>query len=155
MATLHLSSFGNCVINIWEGAPETAALAELEEYCRKVAAENGETLTLLTVLEEGAPFINAAQRKELEGFYARLAPLFSGVGQVVEGSTMWSVTARSVMTAMRLVQKRGYPVRVFSDADVAVNWLSEIVRQPASITDADQISDQFKAEVHSMRRKAA
>ena len=55
----------------------------------------------------------AEQRKELEKLYGRSGPILRSVAQVVEGTGMWAVMGRSVMAALRLVQRRPYPTRVF------------------------------------------
>jgi hypothetical protein len=82
---------------------------------------------MLVVIEPGCPFLDSTQRREMEDYYARFQQHLRGVAQVVEGGNLWSVTARSVMTAMRLVQKRPYPTKVFSDVEEGAEWLGAYV----------------------------
>lgn len=124
---LRLATFGNCVINSWWQPPSAVEFKALNDYTANLAERFPSGITMLVVLEPGCPFLDSAQRREMEDYYARFQPHLRGVAQVVEGGNLWSVTARSVMTAMRLVQKRPYPTKVFSDIEEGTEWLGAYV----------------------------
>jgi hypothetical protein len=133
-------AYANCIVNVWEGAPRTGSLSALEALMQKVSPEYPSGIAFFVVVEPGAAMVESDGRKELEAFYARWTPSFCGVAQVVEGGNLWSVTARSVMTAMRLVQRRPYPSKVFSEVEEGTQWMAQYVTAPDKNMSNDAIA---------------
>jgi hypothetical protein len=127
---VRLAAYGNCVINNWIGSPGSKEFAAFDAYLSKVAAHHKEGIIFFVVLEPGAPILNAEQRKEMEAVYSRWGPSMRAAAQVVEGGNLWSLSARSVMTALRLVQRRSYPTKVFADVEEGAEWVAPYVVRP-------------------------
>jgi hypothetical protein len=151
---VRLTAYQNCAISIWQqkpGAEVTGGIAKLNELVEHLASRHAGNVVKVVVITPGNPLPNSAQRKELEAFYARWN--WQAVVQVAEGIDLWSVTARSVMTAMRLVQRKAYPNRVFADADEASQWASEYIARGDGQSLADAASGLVKA-IESLRSVA-
>jgi hypothetical protein len=144
-----IGTWGNCVINTWQGVPDPQQIAKIENAIRVTHTAYPSGVSLLVLIESGAPMPTADQRKELENFYVRCAPQFRCVAQVVEGTGMWAVMGRSVMAALRLVQRRPYPNKVFSDLNEALAWLEPHVENPGANVQDPHAG--LKATVDSLR----
>jgi hypothetical protein len=129
-------AYKNCVLNAWIGAPRAGQLTVLEEVMREVYAQHPSGIGLLVVVEPGAAMVDSERRKELDAFYGRWMSSLFVVAQVVEGGNLWSVTARSVMTAIRLVQRRSYPTKVFSEVEEGVEWMAPYLVAQSKAEDA-------------------
>jgi hypothetical protein len=151
---LRLAAYGNCIINNWTGSPGKLQFAAFEEFISKVAQSWPDGILFFVVLEPGAPILNAEQRKEMEALYARWGPSMRATAQVVEGGNLWSLTARSVMTALRLVQRRPYPTRVFADVNEGAEWTSQYVARPDNDNSPDATQG-LLAEIQRLRASAA
>lgn len=127
---VRLAAYGNCIINSWYGVAGKEQLAAFEKCIEQVDKSFPDGIVFFVVVEPGAPILTAEQRKEMEQIYARFSPRLRGAAQVVEGGNLWSLTARSVMTALRLVQRRPYPTRVFSDVLEGAEWAAQYVARP-------------------------
>jgi len=147
---VRLAAYGNCVISNWLGSPGSKEFAAHEEYVAKVAASQKDGLVFFVVLEPGAPILNAEQRKEMEGVYSRWGPTLRAAAQVVEGGNLWSLSARSVMTALRLVQRRSYPTRVFADVEEGAEWVAPHVARPEN-DNASGAASGILAEIERLR----
>jgi len=134
------AAYGNCVINTWSNAVRSEHLAVFDLTVGKVAECYPDGLVFFVVIEQGAPLLDAEQRKEIEAVYARWAPQMRAVAQVVEGGNLWSVTIRSLMTAIRLVQRRPYPTRVFTEVEEGAEWLGPFVGAPANDSASDAVA---------------
>ena len=129
---LQIGSYGNCVVTIWSGEATRATLDAIDRFSAKVYERWPAGTTLLVVLEPGCPMPNSEQRRDLDQYYLSVGNQVRGVAQVVEGGNLWAVMARSVMTALRLVQKSPYPMKVFASAQEGADWISEYVTTEAS-----------------------
>ena len=126
------AAYGNCVINTWSSAVRSQHLAAFDETAGKVAQRHPDGIVFFVIVEQGSPLLDAEQRKEIEAVYARWAPSMRAAAQVVEGGNLWSVTMRSLMTAIRLVQRRPYPTRVFTEVNEGAAWVAPYVIGPAN-----------------------
>lgn len=117
--------YGNCLVNVWTGPTRADLLAVFDEFMSEASSKHADGVVLFVVIEPGSPLPSAAERKAGEATYARWGPHFRAVAQVVEGNNLWAVTARSIMTAMRLVQRRPYPTKVFSDVREGATWTEQ------------------------------
>jgi hypothetical protein len=110
-------------------------LAKLDELVEHVSSNYREGTVLMIVITPGNPLPTSAQRKELEAFFTRWTQSWRAIAYVAEGTDLWSMTARTVMTGMRLVQRRSYPTKVFSEVPEAAQWASEyLVKAPGETT---------------------
>jgi hypothetical protein len=125
---MRIATFEDCIITTWSGDAELVQFTSLEDFTLTFAAGCAHGITLLVVVEPGTPFLDSSQRRQAEGYYERFQPILRAVAHVVEGGNLWSVTARSVMTAMRLVQRRPYPIKVFSDVAEGAEWLGPHIK---------------------------
>ncbi len=144
-------AYGNCVINAWQGPPQQSQLDILGSLLERVTPQHAQGILFFVVLEPGSPFMDTDQRKDVEAFYARWTPSFGAVVQVVEGGNLWSVTARSVMTAMRLVQRRPYPTKVFSDVEEGTDWAAQFLRRPDNDTDVEDPAQALLDNINRLR----
>jgi hypothetical protein len=137
---VRVGSWGNCAINTWQAGADWSQLRELETSIRDLYTRYPSGVALIVLIEPGAPLPTAEHRKELESFYLRVTPILRAVAQVVEGTGMWAVAGRSVMAALRLVQRRPYPTRVFSEINEALGWLEPHLENPggAGVQDSQQ-----------------
>jgi hypothetical protein len=147
---LRLAAYGNCVINNWYDSPTMEQLAGFDAFIGKVAQQHPDGVLLFVLVEPGTPILSAEQRKEMEAIYARWSGKTRAVAQVVEGGNLWSLTARSVMTALRLVQRRPYPTRVFSEVGEGAEWTSQYVSRPDN-DNARDATQGLMAEVQRLR----
>jgi hypothetical protein len=148
---LRLAAYGNCIINNWYDSPGAEQFSAFDTFIGKVAAQNPEGVLLFVLVEPGTPILNADQRKEMESIYSRWGSKMRAAAQVVEGGNLWSLTARSVMTALRLVQRRPYPTRVFSEVGEGAEWTSQYIARP----DNDNAAQGILSEVQRLRSNAA
>jgi hypothetical protein len=153
MDGLRLAAYGNCVINNWVGAPAKEQMAAFESYLSTVSKTCQDGIVFFVVLEPGAPILTAEQRKEMEALYARWGPSLRATAQVVEGGNLWSLTARSVMTALRLVQRRPYPTRVFADVLEGAEWTAQYIVRPDNDNSANGMQG-LLAEIQRLRAAA-
>jgi hypothetical protein len=140
--------FGNCVIIAWLGPSRSEHRETFDELMREAATKHAQGVVMFVALESGAVMTDAGQRRDSEAAYARWATSIRAVAQVVEGGNLWAATARSVMTATRLVERRPYPTRVFSDPRDAARWCT-----PHLVLPLDQTSGLDPAEtlLHELR----
>lgn len=131
--------YGNCVINTWSGAVRSDQLAMFDAVVGEVAPQYPEGIVFFVIIEQGSPLLDSEQRKEIEAVYARWAPTMRAVAQVVEGGNLWSVTIRSLMTAIRLVQRRPYPTKVFTEVGEGVQWIAQYLTRPANDNAGDAV----------------
>lgn len=151
---LRLAAYGNCVINNWYDQPAAGQMANFDAFIGKVAQQYPDGILLFVLVEPGTPILSAEERKEMEAIYAKWSPKTRAVAQVVEGGNLWSLTARSVMTALRLVQRRPYPTRVFSEVGEGAEWTSQYVSRPDN-DNARDATQGLLAEVQRLRSSAA
>jgi hypothetical protein len=121
---LALAAYGNCLIKVWSGralAPQIEALnAFADQHCEMWP----QGATCLVIVQDGCPMPGAEERKNISAFYKRVAPRMQAIAQVAEGSSLWAVMARSVFTALTLMEKRPYPNQVFALPSEGIDWLS-------------------------------
>ena len=151
---LRLAAYGNCIINNWTGSPGKAQFAAFDEFIAKVSQSWPDGILFFVVIEPGTPILNAEQRKDMEELYARWGVSLRATAQVVEGGNLWSLTARSVMTALRLVQRRPYPTRVFADVIEGAEWTAQYVARPDNDNSADAAQG-LVTEIKRLRSSAA
>jgi hypothetical protein len=151
---LRLTAYGNCIINNWYGSPGPEHFSAFNNFITQVAQQNSEGILFFVLIDPGAPILNAEQRKEMEGIYARWGSALRACAQVVEGGNLWSLTARSVMTALRLVQRRPYPMRVFAEVGEGAEWTAQYVRRPAN-DPARDAAQGLAAEIQRLRSSRA
>lgn len=121
---------GNCILSTWTGPPRANHLARFDELMAALAPEYPQGVVMFVALEPGAMMTDARDRRETEAAYTRWAHALKAVAQVVEGHNLWAATARSIMTAMRLVDRKPYPIKVFSDSREAARWCAPHVLLP-------------------------
>lgn len=149
-----VAAYQNCAISIWQqqpGTEVTGGIAKINELVEQLVSRYEGNVVMFAVIMPGNPLPNGAQRKELEAFYARWN--WQAVVQVAEGVDLWSVTARSVMTAMRLVQRKPYPNRMFADVEEASQWASEYIARSDGQSFADAATGLAKA-IENLRELA-
>lgn len=151
---LRLAAYGNCIINNWIGSPGSLQMTTFDNFIGEVANQWPDGIMFFVLLEPGAPILNAEQRKEMEALYLRWGPKLRGTAQVVEGGNLWSLTARSVMTALRLVQRRPYPTRVFAEVDEGAEWAAQYLARPANDTSSNAVSG-LLGEIQRLRSASA
>ncbi len=134
------ASYGNCVINTWAAALRAPHLEAFDLTAGKVAKRYPDGIVFFVIIEQGSPLLDAEQRKDIEAVYARWAPSMRAVAQVVEGGNLWSVTIRSLMTAIRLVQRRPYPTRVFTEVREGAEWIAPHLIAPAHDSGGDIVA---------------
>lgn len=130
---VRFGAYQNCAINVWNATTSEVrgALAKLDQLVEHVGANYREGVVCVIVITPGNPLPGSSQRKELEAFFARWTPSWRAIAYIAEGTDLWSMTARTVMTGMRLVQRRNYPTKVFSEASEGAQWVGEyIVKAP-------------------------
>jgi hypothetical protein len=154
VAGLRLAAYGNCIINNWFDSPGVEQFAAFDGFIAKVAQQNPDGVLLFVLVEPGTPILNAEQRKEMEAIYSRWGPHMRAAAQVVEGGNLWSLTARSVMTALRLVQRRPYPTRVFSEVSEGAEWTAQYASRPDNDPHRDA-KHGLLAEIQRMRASVA
>ncbi len=128
---------GNCILSTWMGPPRPNHLARFDELMSALAPEYADGVVMYVALEPGAMMTDAKDRRETEAAYTRWAHALRAVAQVVEGQNLWAATARSIMTAMRLVDRKPYPIKVFSDTREAARWLAPHLVLPAALAGRD------------------
>ena len=148
---LRLAAYGNCIINSWYDSPVAETFSAFDTFIGKVATQYPDGVLFFVLVEPGTPILNADQRKEMESIYSRWGSKMRAAAQVVEGGNLWSLTARSVMTALRLVQRRPYPTRVFSEVGEGAEWTSQYIASP----DNDNAAQGILSEVQRLRSNAA
>jgi hypothetical protein len=126
---VRFAAYQNCAINVWNGTtPEVrTGLAKLSELVQYVSSNYREGVVLITVITPGHPMPGSSQRKELEAFHTRWTPSWRAIAHVAEGSDLWSMATRTIMTGMQLVQRRNYPGKVFSEISEGVQWSAEYI----------------------------
>ena len=124
---LRLGSFGNCLVTVWSGEAVRATIDAINDCSAKLLTRWPDGITLLVVIEQGCPMPNSEQRRDLDQYYVNMGSHLRAVAQVVEGGNVWAVMARSVFTAVRLVQKTAYPMKVFASAAEGAEWLADHV----------------------------
>lgn len=147
------AAYQNCAINVW-AAPSSevrAAIAKKDELIGYVSSKFREGAVMIIVITPGHPLPNASQRKDLEAFFARWTASWRAIAYVAEGTDLWSMTARTVMTGMRLVQRRNYPTKVFSEVSEAARWAAEYVIKPPGKS-ADDVVQAVEQIVEDLRR---
>jgi hypothetical protein len=129
---VRFAAYQNCAINVWNATTSEVrgALEKLDELVGHVSSNHREGVVLMVVITPGNPLPNSAQRKDLEAFFTRWTPSWRAIAYVAEGTDLWSMAARTVMTGMRLVQRRNYPTKVFSEVSEATNWAVEYLVKP-------------------------
>jgi hypothetical protein len=133
------ASYQNVAFVVWAQKQRglTQALAKKTALVSHLAAQHPEGVVLFVVITQGNPIPDSNTRKELESFYATWAKTWRAVVFVAEGNDLWSVTARSVMTALRLVQHRPYPTRIFSETSEAASLAAELCTKLPGQSHAD------------------
>jgi hypothetical protein len=144
------SVLGNCVINSWQGPPLKDHLVVFDQIMAELSARHAAGVLMMVVLDSGSPIPTASQRRDGEAAYARWGHCIRAVAQVVEGTNLWAMTARSIMTAMRLVQRRTYPIKVFSDVREAAVWSIPHLELTREVTQADH-AELLLAEIAELR----
>jgi hypothetical protein len=129
---------GNAILSTWEGPPRKEHLDLFDQFMRELSARFVEGVAMFVVLEPGAMMTDAKDRRETEAAYTRWAGSLRAVAQVVEGGNLWASTARSIMTAIRLVDRKPYPIKVFSDIGEAARWCAPYLILPNTVKHADQ-----------------
>jgi hypothetical protein len=152
---VRLAAYANCAINIWQQTTSKTdrALPKIDELVSHLAKTCNSQVVFLNVITPGHPIPSSPQRKELEAFYGRWIGTWRAVVQVAEGTDLWSVTARSVMVAARLVQRRPYPTRVFSATEEGVQWASEYLTKPEGVS-TEEVAKGLQNAMNELRRAA-
>lgn len=135
---LALAAYGNCLIKVWSGralGPQIEALnAYADEHCEMWPGG----ATCLVIVQDGCPMPGADERRNISAFYKKVAPRMQAIAQVAEGTSLWAVMARSVFTALTLMEKRPYPNQVFALPSEGIDWLSTYVKlRDASVPPAE------------------
>jgi hypothetical protein len=137
MAGARFAVCGNCILSTWMGPPRADHLARFDELMVRLSAQYAQGVVMFVTLEPGAMMTDARERRDTEAAYTRWAHAFKAVAQVVEGHNLWAATARSIMTAMRLVDRKPYPIKVFSDTREAARWCAPHVLLPDELVGND------------------
>jgi hypothetical protein len=149
------ADYSNVAVTVWaqKTLGVTGALAKLDELMNHVTSQHPEGAVLIVVITQGNQIPNSQVRKELEAFYTRWLKSWRAVVFVAEGNDLWSVTARSVMTALRLVQQKPYPTKIFSETKDGAKWAAEFATKPQGKTPEDVERDLLVA-IEDLRRMA-
>jgi hypothetical protein len=147
--------FRNCGISIWAQTTSgvTRALAKQDELITFLNAGYPDAVMLITVICPGNRIPTSGQRKEIEAFFEQWVKNWRAVVMVAEGNDLWSVTARSVMTALRLVQRRPYATKIFSETTDASQWASKYLVDVDS-QNGDEAARQLLQSVEDLRTRA-
>lgn len=135
---LRLGSYGNCVVSIWSGEPTSLCIDAFERFARGLFEQWPSGICLFVLLEPGSPMPTSEQRREMDQYYLRVGHQVRAVAQVVEGGNLWAVMARSVMTALRLVQKAPYPMKVFAETREGAAWAVDYMEMAPPASDRAQ-----------------
>lgn len=144
--------YQNCALEIWSNDPPEyhTALVKLDELVTEISSVYREGVILFTVVTAGTPIPGGKERKELEAFFNKWGGSWRAIARVAEGHDLWSVTARSVMTAIRLVQRTSYPARVFSEVPEGVKWTAEYMVRPEGLS-TEQTARALQETVENLR----
>lgn len=128
------------MIKVWSGRALTPEMGAANEYAEELCRLWPEGLAFLIVVESDCAMPRAEERKAISTFYKKMAPRLLAMSQVAEGTSLWAVMARSVFTALQLMERRAYPSQMFALPSEAIEWLSPYVKvtdpnaSPAEIT---------------------
>ena len=149
---VRLAPYRNCAVSVWGvGTTDISkVLIKLDQLMTFISKQH-EAIVLVVVVVPGGVLPNAGQRKEIEGFLGRWQKYWRAVTYVAEGTDLWSMAARTVMTGLRLVQRRTYATNVFSEVGDGVRWTTEhVVREPG--TDAAEAARALERLIEDLRR---
>jgi hypothetical protein len=152
---VRLAIYQNCAISVWNATTSDPhnAFAKHDELLEYLGRKYSDGAALLVIIAPGNPIPSSTERKQIDAFYKRWTPSLRAAAQVAEGNDLWSVTARSVMVATRLVQRSSYPTKVFSNVPEAVPWLAEYMTKEPGMS-ADQCARGLQRHVDEIRRMA-
>jgi hypothetical protein len=154
---LRFAAHANAAIAVWgeyRSKSVTLGVAKQSELVANVLSRYPEGVVLVVVVVPGAEVPNSAQRQEIEAFFTRWAPSLRALVEVVEGHDLWSITNRSIMTAMRLVQRRPYPKKLFSEVSEGVKWAAEYTSKAPGESTAEAAQNLEKA-IDELRRRVS
>jgi hypothetical protein len=137
---LLLGSYGNCMIKVWSGRALTPEMDAAHEYAEELCALWPDGLAFLIVVESDCAMPRAEERKAISAFYKKMAPRLLAMSQVAEGTSLWAVMARSVFTALQLMERRAYPSAMFALPSEAIEWLYPYVRVTGPSVPAAELS---------------
>jgi len=116
-----------------------------EDAVRSLRASGVSKVCFLVEISDEAGPPDARYRRELELFYARLAPYLHGVAFVVRGQGFSGAAARSVLTGLNLIARRPYATTVVSTLPDACGWIERALPPFASRPRAEALARALEA----------
>lgn len=108
-----LASWGDVFFVIWRENTTTAGVADLHSQCEKFASRRPRGILLLTLIHDGAPPPQAAERGKLAAFL-RSANYIRGSAVIMEGTSFRAAFVRGVVTGLTMLARQPFPHQVCS-----------------------------------------
>jgi hypothetical protein len=112
------------VLAVWRGNTTVAAVRRGDQVLAQYAAECGERVFLLTVVEENSPLPPLEARMELAACLRRASTVVARSALVFEGEGFRAASVRAVVAGISLFSRPEYPHRVFASVGSAARFLA-------------------------------
>jgi len=123
-----VATWGNLLLLIWKNETRLAAIQGLRDTMQGLAKRQPDGMTLLTVIERGAPLPSSTERRALSDVLRDFSGSVLRSAVLIDADGLRAATVRSVITGLTLIARQPYPHRVFGRAAEAAAWLYPTLR---------------------------
>jgi hypothetical protein len=137
-------TFATCrtaFVVIWHNETSKAGVQLLSNWFAKFVKTQTKGVGLITIVEADAPLPSGRAREDLAKFMADNNQVIKTSVVVFEGTGFRAAAVRSVVTGLTMLARQAFPHKVFSAADVALEWFREqMVRADIFCPNAEELA---------------
>jgi hypothetical protein len=126
-----LATWGSVFIVIWRKNTTAVGVQDLRTQCKKFGTAHPEGVLLLTIIHDGAPAPEAAERSALAEFL-KSADHIRASAVVMEGTSFRAAFVRGVVTGLTMLAHQPFPHQVCS-MDAAARLFAKVAEESKKI----------------------